>query len=464
MVLLYFVAVNSFYALLLASAGIEICEHLLKVENEARWRILGSGVAPRISVIAPAYNEAATIAESVKALLGLHYPNLEVVVISDGSRDATISVLQQQFELVPIYPICRRRLQTKALRQLYRSHFFPQLIVAEKENGGKADALNAGLNLATGELVCAIDADTLIERDALQRIVRPFLQSDDVVAAGGTIRVANGCTVEEGHIATPRVPRRALAGIQVVEYLRAFLFGRLGWDRLGGNLIISGAFGLFRREAVIAAGGYRQNTVGEDMELVMRLRKLGYERKVPSRVEFVPDPVAWTEVPESLRLLGRQRERWQRGLAEVLWQNRRVFLNPSYGALGMFIYPYYLVVELLAPAIEAIGLLGIAVAFALNSVNLSFAILFVLLAYGCGLIFSLLALLLEEVSYRRYTGTRERLLLLAWAMLEHFGYRQATVLWRLRGMLKFCLGHSDWGPMERRGFAPHCEPADAPLP
>src|SRR5207302_549021 len=254
------------------------------------------------------------------------------------------------------------------------------------ENGGKADALNVGLSFARGELVCAMDADTLIEADGLQRMVRPFLYATDVVATGGTIRVVNGSQVEFGRVAKTAVPTHMLAGVQVVEYLRAFLFGRLGWNRLGGNIIISGAFGLFQREAVLQAGGYLHDTVGEDMELVVRLKRLSYERGGPGKIAFVPDPVAWTEVPETTKVLGRQRDRWHRGLADVLWRHRRMFFNPRYGLTGLVVFPYFAIVELLAPLVELIGLIGLLIGLSIGAVDVPFAILFFLVAYGQGLV------------------------------------------------------------------------------
>ncbi len=452
LILVYFLLVTTFYALLLVSAAIDLRPHLLKERGENRRRLLRSDMVPRISLIAPAYNEGKTIVESVRALLGLQYPRLEVVVINDGSNDNTMAVLQDQFDLVDVHPIFRRRLTTRPVRALYRSRIHPNLTVVDKENGGKADALNAGLNLAQEELVCAIDADTLIEPDALQRMVRPFLESEPVVAVGGTIRPVNECTVQGGRVTKVRVPRSLLVGVQVAEYLRAFLFGRLGWNRLGGNLIISGAFGLFRREAVIEAGGYQHDTVGEDMELVVRLRRLGYERQQPQDVVFIPDPVAWTEVPESGRILGRQRDRWHRGLADVLWRHRRLFLNPRYGALGLVVYPYFVLVELLAPVVEAAGLFITALLVLLQGGNGTYALLFFLVAYGYGATLSIWTLVIEEFSFRRIDTVRDRLVLVAWCLIENLGYRQLTVLWRLRGLLKYWRGHTDWGVMERAGF------------
>ncbi|MEO7454609.1 MAG: glycosyltransferase [Gemmatimonadaceae bacterium] len=451
-VLVYFVAVNSFYLLLLSSAAREMWEHALSVRGESRSRLLGSPAVPRIGILAPAYNESATIEDSVRGFLALLYPNLEVVVVNDGSPDETMDVLKRRFELAPVHTVYDQQIPTKPVRQLYRSTLHPNLLVVDKENGGKADALNVALNFSTADLVCSIDADTLIEQDSLQRMLRPFLQSRRIVAAGGTIRVANGATIRGGRILELNAPTTPLAGFQVIEYLRAFLFGRLGWNRLGGNLIISGAFGLFRRDAVLRIGGYLHDTVGEDMELVLRLRRYGYDNDVERDVSFMPDPVAWTEVPESARVLGRQRDRWHRGLSDVLWRHRAVLFNPRYGAMGMVAFPYFVFVELLAPVIEAVGLIGCVVGLLVGAVNWQFAILFLTLAHGFGLLLSLLTLVLEELTYHRYSGLRDRALLVMWAALENLGYRQLTVVWRLRGILKYLQGRKDWGAMERRGL------------
>jgi cellulose synthase/poly-beta-1,6-N-acetylglucosamine synthase-like glycosyltransferase len=452
--LFYFLAVNGWYLVLLVSAAIEMRRHILLITYESRHLLLGSTLSPTISILAPAYNEEASIEQSLRALLALEYPQLEVIVISDGSNDRTVEVLIERFDLVPVKRIYQRRIKTKPVRDLYRSATYPGLVVVDKENGGKADALNVGLCFAASELVCAMDADTLIESDGLQRMVRPFLHAADVVATGGTIRVVNGSEVRFGRIIKTAVPAGLLAGLQVVEYLRAFLFGRLGWNRLGGNLIISGAFGLFRRESVLVAGGYLHDTVGEDMELVLRLKRLSYERGGPGRIAFVPDPVAWTEVPESLGALGRQRDRWHRGLADVIWRHRRMLMNPRYGVTGMFVLPYYLVIELLAPVVEAAGLIGIAVGIAFGVIDRTFALLFLLTAYGLGTALTTFTLILEDLSFHRYETFRDRRLLYWWALLENLGYRQLTVYWRLRGLWKFLRGRKDWGAMERKGFSP----------
>lgn len=458
-VLVYLAAVNTFYLVLLGAACVELRVHRRRIWREQLAWLLGSRVAPRLSMLAPAYNEEATIAESVRSLLTLSYPSLEVVLINDGSGDATLDVLRREFDLVPVHPIYRRQVEHARVRGLYRSRQKPGLVVVDKENGGKADALNAGLNVASGELVCAMDADTLIEPDGLLRMVRPFLYRDDVVAAGGTIRVANDCEVRDGRVVTARVPRRWLPGIQVVEYTRAYLFGRSGWNRLGGNLIVSGAFGLFRRDAVLDVGGYVHDSVGEDMELVAHLRRRGCETGGPRRVEFVPDPVAWTEVPDTLRVLGRQRDRWHRGLADVLWRHRGVAFRRRYGSLGFFAYPVFVLAELLPPVLEVAGLLGAVVALAVGSLDPTFFLYFLLVVYGYGLVLNGIALLLEELNFPRYPSVRDRLLLVVWMALENLGYRQLRSVWAIRGMVKYLRGDQSWGTMTRGGFAqPPAEP------
>jgi cellulose synthase/poly-beta-1,6-N-acetylglucosamine synthase-like glycosyltransferase len=456
-VLTYFVGLGLFYIALYCSAALEMRRYLREVRAERYTEILSSEVSPTISVLVPAHNEEPSIAESIRALLTVAYPQLEIVVVDDGSTDGTLPVLTSDFDLQPIHPIYDRRISTQPVQAIYRSQRFPNLIVVSKEKGGKADSLNAGLNISSSELVCSIDADTILDPDGLRRLVRPFIRSRDVVAAGATIRVANGCTVSQGRLASERGPHRALAGIQAVEYLRAFLFGRPGWNRLGGNILISGAFGLFRRQSLLETNGYAM-TVGEDMELVVRLRRHAHETGQPARVEFVPDPVAWTETPTSFRELGRQRERWQRGFSDALWRHRRILLNPRYGVLGMVVFPAFVLFEWMAPIVEALGLCLVVLGLIVGELSAEFAVLFFALACGLGILLSMLALMLEELSFRRYGRARDRALLVVWAVLENLGFRQLTVWWRLRGIVSYIRGKKSWGKMTRKGF----NAADAP--
>jgi cellulose synthase/poly-beta-1,6-N-acetylglucosamine synthase-like glycosyltransferase len=450
-VLAYFVGLGLFYIALYCSAALEMRRYLREVRAERYTEILSSEVSPTISVLVPAFNEEASITESIRALLTVAYQQLEIVVVDDGSTDGTLSALTANFELLPIHPIYDRRIETRSVHAIYRSQRFPNLIVVEKEKGGKADSLNAGLNISSSELVCSIDADTILDPDGLRRLVRPFIRSRDVVAAGATIRVANGCTVTQGRLASERGPHRALAGIQAVEYLRAFLFGRPGWNRLGGNILISGAFGLFRRQSLLETNGYAM-TVGEDMELVVRLRRHAHETGQMARVEFVPDPVAWTETPTTFRELGRQRERWQRGFSDALWRHRRILFNPRYGVLGMVVFPAFVLFEWMAPIVEALGLCLVVLGLIVGELSAEFAVLFFGLACGLGILLSMLALMLEELSFRRYGRARDRALLVVWAVLENLGFRQLTVWWRLRGIVSYIRGKKSWGKMTRKGF------------
>ena len=457
-ILAYFVIVNGALTLLSLSAAVDVSRHRLDAFYEGRWRLLGSNLAPSISMLVPAYNEEVTIRESVRSFLTLRYPNLEVVVVNDGSSDATLEVLERTYDLAPVAPVFRRTIEVEPVRRVYRSRRHPSLVVVDKENGGRADALNAALDVSTGELVCAVDADTLIDPEGLLRLVRPFLSDERCVGAGGTIRAVNGCEVRAGRVVRARAPRRPLAALQTVEYLRAFEVGRVGWNRLGGNLIISGAFGLFRRDALIAAGGYHHGSLAEDMELVATLRRRGYETGAPGRILFIPDPVAWTEVPESLSNLSRQRSRWHNGLVEVLRRHRRLLFNARYGCLGLVVAPYYAIVELLAPVVEFVGIVSLALGIALGALNWPFAVLFFLIAYGWGSLLTLLAIGLDEWTYQSYGGFRDRLVLLASALFEGIGYRQLTTFWRLRGIVNSLRGRREWGAMTRAGFGVAHEP------
>ncbi len=452
-VLIYFLALNSFYAVLLLSSIPEAWLHWHLAHDEHVQRLLGSDALPPLSILVPAYNEEVTIAASVLSFLTLEYPRHEVVLVSDGSKDQTIQRLVEAYDLYEVPPAFPVAVPTRPVRAYYRSRRYSKLLVLDKDNGGKADALNAALNAARYPYVIAVDADTLIESDALLRLARPFLMGGHVAAVGGTIRVANGCRVEHGRVVETRVDRRILPGIQVVEYLRAFLFGRLGWNRLGGNLIISGAFGLFRRDYVLKIGGYKTGNITEDMDLVVRMHRYLHENKLPDKMPFVPDPVAWTEVPTSLKVLGRQRERWHRGLIATLWAHRDLMFNRKYGSVGMVAYPFYFFGEMLAPLVELFGYVITAAGLAIGAVNREFAALFLLVAIGYGLLLSIWTFVLEELTYRRYSRLSDFGRLILYAVLENFGYRQITVFFRLQAFWKYARGVRSWGVMHREGFA-----------
>ena len=451
-ILVYFLVLNSFYAVLLILSIPEIWEQTRLAEDEDFQRLMQSDALPPITVLVPAYNESATIEASITAILTLEYRNYEVVVVNDGSKDDTLEQLRHAFDLYEIPRVYPETIATKPLRALYRSRSRSRLLVLDKENGGKADSLNAAINASRFPLVIAVDADTLIEPDALLRLTRPFLLGREIAAVGGTVRVANNCTVKDGRVTDARVSPKPIPGIQVVEYLRAFLFGRLGWNRLGGNLIISGAFGLFRKEYVVAVGGYRTNSIVEDLDLVVRMHRYLRRNKIKYEMPFIPDPVAWTEVPESLKILSRQRERWHRGLIAAMWQYKSMLFNPRYGRIGLLAMPFYTFGEMLAPVVELAGYLITGLGLAFGLVNVPFALLFILVAWGYGMLLSIWAVVLEEVSFRRYRRFIDLVRLLLFASLENFGYRQCTVWWRLKAFVNVWKGVHVWGDMARKGF------------
>ncbi len=455
----YFLVLNGTYLLTSVLAFRQLRRYGARLKTLDLERLVASDGVPPVTLVAPAFNEEAGCVESVQALLSLRYPDVRVLVVNDGSKDRTLERLVQAFELVPSPRIRTSDLPSAPIREVYRSRRHPNLTVIDKENGGKADALNAGIAFCQTPLFCAMDADTLLERDALLRVVRPFLEDARTVAVGGILRIVNGCSVRRGEVIRVGLPANLLARFQVLEYLRAFLAGRMGWDAMNATLIISGAFGLFRRSAVVAAGGYATDTVGEDMELVVRLHRTLRAAGEPYRIRFVPDPVAWTECPERLRVLGRQRDRWQRGLAQTLVRHRPMLLNPRHGRVGMVSYPFFFFLEMLGPLIELLGYLALPVLLIVGRVDLGFALAFLAVSVGLGMVLSLLAVALEELSFRRYPRRRDLWHLFGLALLENVGYRQLQAWWRLRGLWSALRKSEQWGAMERRGFGGSTETA-----
>jgi cellulose synthase/poly-beta-1,6-N-acetylglucosamine synthase-like glycosyltransferase len=452
-VLGYFLAINTVYLAFSVVAFFALVQHRLRWTSRALDVVMRSPATPAISVIAPAYNEEAPIEQSLRSLLLLNYPKFEVVVVNDGSKDKTVEQMIGAFGLMQAPVSYRQPLETQPVKALYRSLDNPDLVVIDKANGGKADAINAGINAARHPLVCVIDADSILEPEALMRAALPFVESPHTLATGGIIRIVNDCRVESGRVTQIGMPRSWLARFQVVEYLRAFLSGRVAMSAANALLIISGAFGLFRRDAVLEVGGFRHDTIGEDMEIVARLHRRWRDDGKPYRIVFQPDPVCWTEVPESRTILGNQRNRWQRGTCQVLSYHLPMLLNPKYGSVGLFAMPYFLVFEAAGPIIEAAGYLVTAIAVPLGLINVVFAELLFLAAVVFGALISLTAVLLEEMSFRRYPKVRHLVLLAAIGVIENFGYRQLNTWWRLKGVIDFLRKKQGWGAMTRKGFA-----------
>jgi cellulose synthase/poly-beta-1,6-N-acetylglucosamine synthase-like glycosyltransferase len=449
----YFALLNGIYVAFTAIAWGDVTRHLRRRRHAGGEGTFASPLTPGISILLPAYNEQAGIVESVRSLLSLRYPKLEVIVVDDGSSDETLERLRAAFDLAPVRKALRAGVETRPVIGTYVSRRHPELVVLAKENGGKADALNAGVNVARHEFVCAIDADAIIEERALLQVALPILDDPELVAAtGGIVRIANGCTVDHGRVTEVRLPRSRLATLQVVEYLRAFLIGRVGWSRMNALLIISGAFGLFRRSLVEAVGGWWTGTVGEDVELVVRLHRYLRERGEDYRIAFIPDPVCWTEAPEDLRTLGRQRRRWQRGLAQTVWRHKRILGNPRYGVLGLLAFPYFVVFELFGSLLEVAGPAVAIALWATGRLSTLFFVAFIVIAVLLGILLSVAALALEEFSFRRHPRTSEVARLVAYTLLENVGYRQLNDLWRAQAFVDLARRRHTWGEQRRRGI------------
>jgi cellulose synthase/poly-beta-1,6-N-acetylglucosamine synthase-like glycosyltransferase len=449
----FYICLNSAYSFLLFSSLIDIFIHNRRRIDIELDHSLESYYTIPVSIVAPAYNEEATIVASMRSLLSLRYPVFEVVAVNDGSKDKTVEVMKKAFDLFPIHSIYQKQVKTKEVRCIYKSRIEPRLIFVDKNNGGKADALNCGVNIARYPLFCAIDADTLILPNALLKVAIPFMEDPArTVASGGTIRVANGCTIRSGDIEKIGFPKNPVAAFQVIEYLRAFLFGRIGWNLFGGTLIISGAFGLFSRHTVIEVGGYAHDTVGEDMELVVRMHRYLREKKRRYRIVFVWDAACYTEVPENISVLGRQRDRWQRGLIDVIRRHRRMTLNYKYGVIGLMAYPFFAIFEMFGPVIEVIGIVFVAFSYVLGMTDVTFMILFLNVAVLFGIMLSIAAILLEELSFSAYPRWWDIFRMCVYALLENFGYRHLTLVWRIKGFYSFMRGSKQWGAMVRKGF------------
>lgn len=459
----YFAALNGLYLVFTVIATRSVGDHLRRRTYGTLEEAFSSPFTPGITVIMPAFNEAAGVVESVRSLLDLRYPRYELIVVNDGSTDGTLARLAGAFELAPAVRALRDRLPTGPVRGSYTSRRHPELCVLDKENGGKADALNAGLNAARYGYVCSLDADALIEPDALLQVAAPILEDPEhVVAAGGIVRIANGCTIDHGRITEIRLPRSRLATLQVIEYFRAFLIGRVGWTRLNALLIISGAFALYLREPLEDAGGYWPESSGEDVEVVVRLHQYFRDRKLPYRMVFVPDPVCWTEVPEDMRSLGTQRRRWHRAVGQTLLRHWRAIGRPRYGAFGMLALPYFLFFEFLGPLVEILGPVIIILAAATGQLSVLFLVAFLVIAFGVGILLTLAALALEEFNFRRHRRGRDIARMMLYAVLENIGFRQVNDFWRTIGMIDVLRGKGGWGAQRRRGIGRPAAAAPGP--
>ena len=449
-ILFYYGFVNLIYTALLLVSTVIILRHIRRIRYSPFKDFITSPETPPVSILVPAYNEERVIVRTVRSTLAVNYPFFEVIVVNDGSTDATLDTLIRTFHLRKVDRAYRNVLKTTLIRGFYYNPDVPNLLVVDKENSGKADSLNCGINVSRSPYFCTVDADSVLEENALIKLMTPTVESPvPVVACGGVIRAINGIHMENGVVRTIDLPRSSLAMLQIVEYLRAFLFGRVGLDAMNGILILSGAFSLFRKESVMEAGGYRVKNVTEDMELITRLHRRAIERKTPYAIKFISDPVCWTEVPEDLKMLGRQRRRWHLGLMQSIIQNRSALFNPRYGKFGWVILPYYLFIELLSPVVELIGYVAVVLSFLFGMLSSEFMLLFLAMAVLYGIFLSTASIFLEEVTYRRYPRWGHLFRLLLYGVIENFGYRQINSFWRCQAFLKYLVGMQKWEYVEK---------------
>jgi len=455
-IFVYAIAIFISYIIMSIISGFEMIRYMRKNSFVDYSAIISSPYAPPVTILAPAYNEGNTIVENIRSLLSIHYSDFEVIVINDGSKDDSLEKIIAQYQLEKVDYMVNYIIPTKPVRGIYKStnKAYSKLLVIDKENGGKADSLNAGINISNKKYFAGIDVDCILEEDALLKMVKPILEDSEnrVIATGGVIRIANSCKVKDGKMVEINLPKNLIARFQVLEYTRAFLMGRMAWSRLNGLLLISGAFGVFDREIVVKSGGYDHNTVGEDMELIVRMRRYMIENELKYRIVYIPDPLCWTEVPDNLKVLSRQRDRWTRGTMETLFNHMTLFFNPKYGNLGMLGHPYWFFFEWLAPIIETIGVFYFILVFAMGNPDWPFFFLLLGFTYLFAVTYSAWAILFEEFTFARYRRKRDVFRLLIISLIEPLFYHPINVWFALRGNFHYLIGNISWGKMEKKGF------------
>lgn len=420
--------------------------------------VLETELVPPLSIVVPAYNEEVNIVGSVRSLLGINYKQFEIVVVNDGSKDRTADIMIEEFDMSEVkgrVPFAGLKRETKPIRAVYRSLRHPNLVLVDKENGGKADALNVGINVSRYPYFVSLDGDTVLDANAFIKVVKPIMDArpgEEIIATGGSVGIANGSMVDSGYLSSDnvRLSDKPLVIMQVIEYLRGFLMGRIGLSRYNMLLLISGAFGVFNKKWVVDVGGYETGTIGEDMELTVRLHQEIRRRKSKARIVYVPEPVCWTEAPESFTILRRQRTRWQRGLFESIWKHKNMVLNPRYGRVGMLSMPMFLFIELLGPLVEIFGYITVVFGFFLDRINIQVSLSLALMMLLFGSLVSAGAVLFEEWRFHNYNRIRDVLKMFAYALSESFWYRPVQTLWRTQGLIQAIRGKKHgWGEMTR---------------
>lgn len=400
-----------------------------------------------ISILVPAYNEEITIIETINSLMDLDYPEYEIIVINDGSDDKTLEKVIEHFNLSRISKPFRKLVNSEEITSIYENQSDKKIVLVNKENGGKSDALNAGINISKYPLFVCVDADSMLQKNSLERIVQPFLEDSSTIAVGGNIKVSNQIAIKNGEIKNINPPKKSIVLFQIIEYFRVFLNSRVFFDRLNANLIISGAFGIYRKSAVINVGGYTKGLIGEDMEIVVKMHAFYRKNKLPYKMNYVPDAICWTQVPESLKILKNQRVRWHIGMGESLRRHKYMFLNTHYGLVGMLSFPYFLFFEFISPILEILGVSTITISFLIGIINFRFFIFYLLFYIGFNVVISIISVLLEKYLFKKTIPIKFMFKLFIFCMLESFGYRQICSLYKIIALFK--LKDKKWGQMER---------------
>lgn len=452
-IIFYYVAANLIYAFLLVVATFVVVRHTRRLRYGRYQADLRHSLALPVAIITATYNEENNVVDTVKALLRQDYPDYEVIVVDDGSEDATLDNLIEAFDLERVDFVYRAITETSEVRSFYLNPSIPNLTIVSKDHGGKADSLNVGVNVSRSPYICSVDADSILEEKAIQRLMRSVIEDPDtIMATGGIVKILNGCVVRGGRIEELRLPKDSLSRFQIVEYVRSFLFGRAGWSAVNALLIISGTFSVINKRALLAVGGYTTRTVTEDMDLILTLHRYFIDNGRRYKILFVPDPVCWTEAPQNLKMLARQRRRWHMGLMQSILCHKNMIFNPKYSTVGLFAMPYQLFIELIGPVIEVVGYVVVTISFFLGVVDGRFFVLFLTVAILIGVLLSTGAILLEEMTYMRYPRKRDFLILLLYGILENFGYRQINSFWRTQAIIQKLFGGKKWERVEKNGF------------
>ena len=438
------------YIVQLAISFVKVRKNNRAKQSNDYGRYVSSENLLPISLLIPAYNEEENIVSNIKSLMKMDYPQFEIIVINDGSTDKTHERIIESFGLYKIETAIKTSIPTKEVHGIYYNIEYPNLIYVEKENGGKSDALNAGINISSYPLFACLDADSRIEPDALLKLSIEFLKNTDTIVAGGLVRIANGFKIRDGRVSGFSMPEKMIERFQIVEYFRSFLSGRVSWGATNSMLIVSGAYGVFKKQAVIEVGGYKTNTIGEDMEIVVRLHRYMRAHRRKYKIIFCEDSVCWTQGPMSVADIRSQRRRWQIGLFDTLISHKSLFLNPRYGSVGLMAIPYNWVFELLGAVVEVLGYFIIPFSLVMGELNIFFFVVYFLLAVLLGVILSLGSLILEQYTRKSVMSAKQCLSLTLYALLENFGYRQMITLFRLEGIFKYRKLRKTWGKIKRK--------------